>query len=178
MGRQCTVCNHKDVDEINRLLLCSDSLRDIARRAGLSKDALARHKERHIPELLSKSNELKADVESFQGNKIRDEIRELKVRALEILEQAQRAGDLRTALLGIREARGCVELFLKAEDRIKPNLAKNLNGENIMERKYGKGFFEEIEKLEGVYRGEFMASDMPEKLKEIMLKEGVDKVGL
>ena len=37
--------------------------------------------------------------------------------------------------------------------------AQNLNGEDIIERKYGKDFFAKIAKLEGVYRGEFMASE-------------------
>ena len=119
MGRTCTVCSHKDIDEINRLLLCSDSLRAIARQFGLSKDALARHKESHIPELLSKSSDLKAEVESAQGNQTLAEVRELKVTALDILEKAQSAGDLKTALLGIREARSCLELCMKAEGQIK-----------------------------------------------------------
>lgn len=119
MGRPCTVCGHKDVDEINSLLLCSDSLRDIARQFGLSKDALSRHKESHIPELLSKSTDLKAEVESTQGNQTLAEVRELKVKALEILAVAQGAGDLKTALMGIREARSCLELCMKAEGQIK-----------------------------------------------------------
>ena len=119
MGRQCTVCCHKDVEEINSLLICSDSLRAIARQFGLSKDALARHKESHIPELLAKSTELKAEVESIQGNQTLAEVRELKVKALDILADAQGAGDLKTALMGIREARGCLELCLKAEGQIK-----------------------------------------------------------
>lgn len=119
MGRTCTVCSHKDLDEINRLLLCSDSYRDIARQFGLSKDALARHKESHIPELLSKSSDLKAEVESIQGNQTLAEVRELKVKALDILAEAQEAGDLKTALMGIREARSCLELCLKAEGQIK-----------------------------------------------------------
>ena len=66
MGRQCTVCAHADLEEINKLLLCSDSYRDIARQFGLSKDSLARHKESHIPTELLKSKDIqevaKADV--------------------------------------------------------------------------------------------------------------------
>ena len=119
MGRQCTVCAHNDIEEINRLLLCSDSYRDIARQFALSKDALSRHKESHIPELLSKSADLKAEVESTQGNQTLAEVRELKVTALEILAVAQGAGDLKTALMGIREARSCLELCMKAEGQIK-----------------------------------------------------------
>lgn len=119
MGRPCTVCGHKDVDEINSLLICSDSLRDIARQFGLSKDALSRHKESHIPELLSKSADLKAEVESTLGNQTLAEVRELKATALGILAEAQGAGDLKTALMGIREARSCLELCMKAEGQIK-----------------------------------------------------------
>ena len=119
MGRTCTVCSHKDVDEINRLLLSGTSFRDIAGQFDLSKTALARHKESHIPELLSKSSDLKAEVESIQGNQTLVEVRELKVKALDILGKAERAGDLKTALLGIREARSCLELCLKAEGQIK-----------------------------------------------------------
>ena len=118
MGRACTVCGHEDLDEINRLLLSGTSFRDIAGQFDLSKTALARHKESHIQELLSKSSDLKAEVESTQGNQTLAEVRELKVRALEILEEAQSAGDLKTALLGIREARSCLELCMKAEGRI------------------------------------------------------------
>ena len=119
MGRTCAVCGHKDLDEINRLLLSGTSFRDIAGQFDLSKTALARHKASHIHELLSKSSDLKAEVESTQGNQTLAEVRELKVRALEILEEAQGAGDLKTALLGIREARSCLELCMKAEGQIK-----------------------------------------------------------
>jgi len=38
---------------------------------------------------------------------------------METLEQAQKAGDLKTALIGIREARGCLETCLKAEGQLK-----------------------------------------------------------
>ncbi len=115
MGRICTVCNHKNLEEINKLLVSGGPYRTIADQYDLSKTALIRHKESHISELLSKSTDLKAE----QGNQTLAEVRDLKVKALEILEQAQGAGDLKTALMGIREARGCLELCLKAEGQIK-----------------------------------------------------------
>jgi hypothetical protein len=52
------------------------------------------------------------------GNQTLTEIRALKTRALDILERAQEAGDLKTALLGIREARSCLELCMKAEGQL------------------------------------------------------------
>jgi hypothetical protein len=76
------------------------------------------YKQKKLPDIISKSTDLKAEVESVQGSSTLAEVRALKVKALDILEQAQSAGDLKTALLGIREARGCLELCLKAEGKI------------------------------------------------------------
>lgn len=86
-----------------------------------------------LPDVLSKSKDLKAEVEEVQGSQTLDEVRALKVHALEILGQAQKAGDLKTALLGIREARGCLELCMKAEGRIDkpPEVNITLNAEWI-----------------------------------------------
>lgn len=77
------------------------------------------YKQNKLPELLSKSEYFKAEVERTQGDEALTEIRELKTKALKILEQAQSAGDLKTALLGIREARSCLELCMKAEGQLK-----------------------------------------------------------
>ena len=40
---------------------------------------------------------------------------ELRERAIAIVDRAESAGDLRTALLGIREAKGCIELLAKMQ---------------------------------------------------------------
>ena len=87
--------------------------------------------ENKLPEIMAKSTDLRAEVESNRGNNTLNEVRELKTRALEILGQAQRAGDLKTALLGIREARGCLELCMKGEGRIddRPTVNITLNAE-------------------------------------------------
>lgn len=76
------------------------------------------YRENKLDQILSKSPELKAEIEGDQGSDTLAEVRALKAKAMEILSQAQGAGDLKTALLGIREARGCLESILKAEGRI------------------------------------------------------------
>jgi hypothetical protein len=49
MTRTCTVCAHQDRHTIDKALVAvSDPYRDIARRYGLSKDALVRHKADHL----------------------------------------------------------------------------------------------------------------------------------
>ena len=130
MGRTCTVCGHKDVDEINRLLLCSDSYRDIARQFGLSKDALARHKESHIPEILSKSKDLKeiVDADSLFG-RVEEEagfVREMR-------DAAKAEGDIELALKAVDRALKCIELYAKVRGIIQdqPTVNITLNAEWI-----------------------------------------------
>lgn len=94
MGRTCTVCVHKDLDEINRLLLCSDSYRAIARRFNLSKDALARHKESHISELLAKSKEIQNTI---NADTLTGQIEEIREKIKSLLQQAIDADNLRDA---------------------------------------------------------------------------------
>lgn len=111
MGRQCTVCAHKDLDEINKLLLCSDSYRDIARQFGLSKDALARHKESHMPELLLKSQDVK---ETLQADNLLDQIVYYESEARRFKGLAESQGDLELALKAVDRALKCLDLFAKA----------------------------------------------------------------
>ena len=110
MGRLCTVCHHKEVDEINRLLLCSDSYRDIARQFGLSKDALARHKEGHIPELLSKSNDIN---EIINADSLLKSIQEESNTVRSLRDQAIAGGDIELALKAVDRALRCVDLCAK-----------------------------------------------------------------
>ncbi|OPX76767.1 MAG: hypothetical protein A4E44_00405 [Methanosaeta sp. PtaB.Bin018] len=127
MGRQCTVCNHRDIEEINRLLLCSDSYRDIARRFGLSKDALARHKDSHIPELLLKSQDakeaLQADNTFSEYQKARARIEDLQSRTYDLLAKAEAAEDHKACIGYIRECRG-----LESELREQRKLLAELEG--------------------------------------------------
>lgn len=43
-----------------------------------------------------------------------------------------------------------------------------------MTRKYGANLFDHIAELEGVYRGEFMESLMPDTVKEVLVNEGIE----
>ena len=133
MGRTCTVCSHKDVEEINRLLLCSDSYRDIARRFGLSKDALARHKESHIPDLLSKSHDIK---ETVAADNLLAQLQEARTSALDLLDKAIAAGD--TKVYGppssyLSEIRQQIKLWAELEGRLasQPQVNITLNAEWI-----------------------------------------------
>jgi len=84
------------------------------------------YRDNRLEEVLSRSPELKAEIEGDLGNDTLAEVRDLKVKAVKILDTAEGAGDLKTALLGIREARGCLELMFKAEGRIQERPQVNI----------------------------------------------------
>jgi hypothetical protein len=120
MGRKSKIESHPHRIKIIKRLASGEEYSDIVRDyPDLTWDDLDYYAENKLHKILSKSDELKAEIEGDLGNNTLSEVRELKVRAMEILEQAQKAGDLKTALIGIREARGCLETCLKAEGQIK-----------------------------------------------------------
>lgn len=111
MPRTCTVCRHADRGAIDRALVAGEaSLRDVSHRHGVSKDALFRHRADHIPARLAKAGAV-ADV--AQTDDLLRDVRALRGKAINLLMQAEAAGDIRTALAGVREARGCLELLAK-----------------------------------------------------------------
>ena len=110
MPRSCTVCQHPSRAEIDSLLVEGVSLRDIAGRWGLSKSALDRHKADHLPALLVKAKDAQQEL---TASRILADLQGLQGKALALLAKAERAGDLRVALAGVREARGCMETAAK-----------------------------------------------------------------
>ena len=123
MPRKCTVCEHEKVEEINRLLLEGVSLRDIAGRYSVSKTALHRHKKGHLPAKLVKAQEAR---EIAKADSLLDQVTELRDKALSILDKAEQAGDLRTALQGVREAKGCLELLAKLQGELQERPTVNV----------------------------------------------------
>ncbi len=124
MPRRCTACTHPELEDINYALVAGDaSLRTIADRWSVSKTALIRHKEEHIPSHLAKAEGAR---EIARADGLLDQVRDLRDKALSILTQAERAGELRTALQGVREARGCLELMAKLEGELKDGQTVNI----------------------------------------------------
>jgi hypothetical protein len=111
MPRSCTVCAHPEVEAINQALVAGEASRKIAARYGsLSRPAVQRHGENHLPAKLVMAEKA---AEVAQADSLLEQVRDLQGRALSILDAAEVAGDLRTALSAIREARGNLELLAK-----------------------------------------------------------------
>ena len=109
MPRTCTICTHESAPEIDRALLDGEPYRSIAKRYGASASAVLRHRE-HLPNQLVKAHEAE---EITQADTLLEQVKSLQTRALNILDRADEAGDLKTALSAIREARSNLELLGK-----------------------------------------------------------------
>ncbi len=114
MPRACSICRHSKRCEIDSSMVNGESLRNVAKQFHVSSTAIFRHKRDHIPPMLLKAAEadLKAR-EILQGDQLLEQVRDLNERTLRILQEAEKAGDSRTALVAIREARGNSELLCK-----------------------------------------------------------------
>ena len=137
MPMKCTICPHEKLEEINRALMSGLSLRNVAQRFSVSMHSLHRHK-RHIPARMVQAQQAK---EVTKADTLLEQVVELRDKAMSILEQAEQAGDLRTALQGIKEARACLELLAKLQGE----LAQNVNVTMTVQQRLAK----EAEEREG-----------------------------
>jgi len=123
MPRVCTICTHPEREAINAALVASIAYRTIADRYGLSHQALMRHKVDHLPVIMVKSEEAR---EVAHADTLLDQVKDLRSTAISILGKAEKAGDLKTALMGVREARACIELLAEMEGEINRRPVFNL----------------------------------------------------
>ena len=110
MAGKCRVCDHSDRAAIDKAIVTrSASLRTIADRYGVSKTALIRHRDSHIPKLVQAAESARAMQAASSGAALIDELDRLLKKALAILEAAEKAGELKVALQAIREARETIK---------------------------------------------------------------------
>jgi transposase-like protein len=124
MPRRCTVCGHPERHGIDEALVSGAPYRSVAKRFGISESAVYRHKTEHLPAHLLKAKEAE---ELARADDLLEQVRNLQTRALNILERAENAGDLRTALAAISQARGNLELLAKLAGELDERPVVNLN---------------------------------------------------
>ena len=124
MPRRCTVCDHPEKHGIDEALVTGAPYRSVAKRFGLSESSVYRHKSEHLPAHLLKAREVE---EVAQAEDLLEQVRHLQTHALDILERAEKAGDLRTALAAISQARGNLELLGKLAGGLDERPVVNLN---------------------------------------------------
>ena len=123
MPRSCTVCGHELAHQINVALVHRESYRNITERYSVSKAALSRHSQEHIPELLLKAYEA---IERDDAENLAAELVRVKKDVHRLREKAEEEGDLRTALLGCDKALKALELQAKVEQLIQTSPTVNI----------------------------------------------------
>lgn len=119
-GRPCTVCQHPCRDEIDKLLLPSDAnFAAISRDfAGISEDALKRHKEGHIPKELLKSSDIQ---EIAKADLLLEQLKTAREKTLTLLDKAEAAADTRAygpPVAYLREIREQIKLLAELEGKL------------------------------------------------------------
>jgi transposase-like protein len=109
---------------IDETLVTGAPYRSVAKRFGLSESSVYRHKTEHLPAHLLKAREVE---EAARADDLLEQVRTLQAHSLGILDRAEKAGDLRTALAAISQARGNLELLGKLAGELDERPVVNLN---------------------------------------------------
>ena len=118
------MCDHHERHGIDEALVSGAPYRSLAKHFGLSESTVYRHKTEHLPARLLQAREVE---EVARADDLLDQVRHLQAHALDILERAEKAGDLRTALAAISQARGNLELLGKLAGELDERPVVNLN---------------------------------------------------
>ncbi len=110
MGRTCATCIHPEHEAIDKALLAGQPYRSVARQYEASPPSVYRHQQDHLPAAMVKAVEA---AELAHGGTLLEQLQGLQAKVLGILSKAESAGDLRTALMAVREVRGTLELVGK-----------------------------------------------------------------
>src|SRR3954447_5303529 len=121
MPRSCPVCEHEDLEEINAALASNERIRTIAARWSVSKIALMRHRNEHLPvsaieeakEAEAREAEVKEAEEDVHAAELLDQVRDLQEHTLAILSEAEEAEKLSSTLQAITEAKYNLERLAK-----------------------------------------------------------------
>ena len=125
MPRSCTVCAHAKREEIDRALVEGVSAAEIVGRyRTVGERAVRRHWSNHLPAKLVMAEKA---AEVAEAGTLLDQVKGLQGRAYAILDRAEEAGELKTALSAIREARGHLELLAKLLGELDERPVVNLN---------------------------------------------------
>lgn len=116
------MCTHPARDNIDAALVSGVPYREITLQHAVKKDAISRHKKHVVGALLRACDAQELNV----GTGLVEKLRDLEINARRIATEAERNGDLRTALTGIRELSRIVELFAKLKGEIQDATTVNV----------------------------------------------------
>ncbi len=133
MGRKSKIEAHPQSEEIISLLFNGTKNPEILRKySGINEDDLDYYREKKLPEVLSKSKDLKAladEIESadiHKGDSYLQLVIGLQKKALDALEMQDASSDPKSWAMISREARGYLELLGRSLDRLRDQPPINL----------------------------------------------------
>ena len=129
----CSICAHEQHRAIDVSLLSGDGVRSVARRYGLDKSTVSRHQRLHLkPRLTAAETPAPKRIKAMEAHQetfdVMRSMRELHQRTLALLEKAEAAGDLPSALRAIREARSNCELLGRLDGSLDGPVAPQAGG--------------------------------------------------
>ena len=124
MPRTCTACTHPDREAIDLALAAGKGYRAISRQYSLSKDAVRRHYDEHLPAALVKSEEARQTVQALD---VIGQLNTINSATWEILQESRKAKDRKTALQAIDRVTKQIELQAKLLGELKEGATVNVN---------------------------------------------------
>ena len=112
MPQVCGVCRLPNRHQAEEALLAGEPLRNVAKRFGTSPAALFRHGKAHLPVKLIKAAESR-EIDSAES--LTAKLKGIEADARRLGHGAERAGDLRTALIAVRELARQYELAARMQ---------------------------------------------------------------
>jgi uncharacterized protein YerC len=108
MSATCSVCSHARRLELEKDILDGEPARALGKRFGVSKSAVSRHRRHHLGKALTvamdrQQGRLDGRAEVRHGESLLGKISRLEEDARRLQETAEKSGDVRAALLAIRE---------------------------------------------------------------------------
>lgn len=111
MPAHCATCEHPERETIDRALVLGDvPIRELARRYGMHRTSLSRHKAAHIAPALA---QVVAERSAAGPRSAMDRIEELIDRVGRVLDKAEQDGQAKLFLDAARELRGLVDLLAR-----------------------------------------------------------------
>ena len=118
MPRRCSICDHPGRPKIEASLLDGETIRDIARRHGLSAASVHRHGKKHLAPQSMRNRESR---DLHRGESLWTRLATLESEAERLKARAESEGDLRMALAAVREQTRLLDLAFRIHtDRAVP----------------------------------------------------------
>lgn len=125
MPPRCQVCSHPRLYLIHEQMLEGKPLAAIARMFGLDRNALIRHKDKHMPDAMRDAAENAragagpTRLQAVEGEVLLGQAAEVYQRAMDTLTDLERPGkDQRARVSALREVRACLEMLAKLSFQI------------------------------------------------------------